>query len=388
MKRKICVATGTRAEFGLLRGLLQKMHKHKDVDLQLVVTGMHLCSDFGMTVSEIEDSGIPIRERVEMLLASDSPEAVTKSIGLGVIGFADVFSRLRPDLLVLLGDRFEALAAAQAAMVARIPIGHISGGEATEGLVDEAIRHSITKMSHFHFTATEVYRRRVIQLGEDPGRVFNAGSLAVDAIERAKLMSAKSLEESLGFRVDRETILVTHHPVTLGDDRANEEMRELLKVLAARTENRFLFTYPNADPLGRAIIRLIDDFISEHSDRAVAFPSLGQFRYLSAMKLCGVVMGNSSSGIVEAPALGVPTVNIGDRQRGRLTASSVVSCGSSAREIADGLEMALSTDFRARLKDITNPYGAGGAEDTILGKLVSVPLHNVLMKKFYDWESR
>ena len=325
-KRKICLVTGTRAEFGVLYWLIDAIHHDDELELQLVVTGMHLSPEFGFTVEEIVKSPFPIAKKIEVLLSSDTPVGISKSIGLGVISFAESLSELQPDIVVLLGDRFEILAAATAAMVARIPIGHIHGGETTEGAIDEAIRHSITKMSHLHFTATETYRKRVIQLGEDPDRVFNTGSPGLDNIEKLNLLGRKSFEEAIDFTLGHKSALITFHPVTLENQTASTHFSELLKALEKFTELSLVFTLPNADTDGRVIIRMIHDFVSKQRKKRIAFTSLGQLRYLSALNHVDVVIGNSSSGLSEVPSFKKPTVNIGDRQKGRLKADSVIDC--------------------------------------------------------------
>ena len=384
-KRKICVVTGTRAEYGLLYWLLREIEADEALDLQLAVTGMHLAPEFGMTVEAIEADGFSVDERVEMLLSSDTPVGIAKSIGLGVIGFADAFARLRPDLVVVLGDRFEILAAAQAALVARIPIAHLHGGETTEGAFDEAIRHSITKMAHLHFVAAEPYRRRVIQLGEDPERVFNVGSPGLDHVRRTPRLDRNEVEELLGFGLDAPLFVVTYHPATLSGRPATESLDELFCALLRFPEARFVFTKSNADTGGRAINRAIDAFVRAHPDHARAFAAMGLPRYLSTLALADVVVGNSSSGLTEAPAVGVPTVNVGDRQKGRLRAASVIDCGESETEIAEAIETALSPAFRERIEGQELPYGVGEASPAVCHALRDVELGGALLQKhFYD----
>ena len=384
-KRKVCVVTGTRAEYGLLYWLLREIEADDALDLQFAVTGMHLAPEFGMTIGTIEADGFEVDERVEMLLSSDTPVGIAKSIGLGVIGFADAFARLRPDIVVLLGDRFEILAAAQAALVARIPIAHLHGGETTEGAFDEAIRHSITKMAHLHFVAAEPYRRRVIQLGEDPERVFNVGAPGLDHVRRTPRMDRDEVEAFLGLSLDAPTFVITYHPATLSGRPATEALDELFGALLRFPDARLVFTKSNADTGGRAINQAIDAFVQAHPDRARAFAAMGLPRYLSTLARADVVVGNSSSGLTEAPAVGVPTVNVGDRQKGRLRAASVIDCGESEAEIAAAIETALSSAFRDGIGGQALPYGVGDASAAISRVLREVLLGaDLLQKHFHD----
>lgn len=384
MSRKVCIVTGTRAEYGLLRGVMGEVARTPGLTLQSVVTGMHLSPEFGMTVREIEADGVAIDDRVELLLSSDTAVGVGKAMGLGLIGFSDTFARLRPDIVVLLGDRFEIFAAAAAALVAGLPIAHIHGGETTEGAFDEAIRHSITKMSHLHFVAAEPYRDRVIQLGEDPDRVFLVGGLGVDAIKRLTLMDRASLEESLGFAFLPRNLLITFHPVTLDDGDADAEIQALFDALDAMGPDvGLIFTLPNADTGGRALGRLIERY-ADARPNAVAYPSLGQLRYLSCMTVVDAIVGNSSSALAEAPSFGIPSVNIGDRQAGRLKAASVIDCAPQRDAIQAALTRALSPSLRADLAAVVNPYGDGGATEAIVRVLQEHPLEGVLKKRFRD----
>lgn len=380
--------TGTRAEFGLLRPLMAALAADPAMELQVVATGMHLSPEFGLTWRSIEEAGFRIDRKVEMLLSADSPAAIAKSIGLGVIGFADAFDTLRPDLLVVLGDRFEVLAAAQAAMVARIPIAHIHGGEITEGLIDEAIRHSVTKMSHFHFTAAEPYRRRVIQLGEDPARVFNFGAIGIDSIRSLALMGREELARDLAFPLDGGYFLVTYHPVTLSRLGPEAAMEAIFRALDAFPSRKVIFTKPNSDTDGRAISSLIDAWAAERPGRVLARTSLGQLRYLSAARHADAVIGNSSSGLIEVPEFRRPTVNIGDRQRGRLKAASVIDCGEDGAAIAAAIGKALSPEFAAVLASFTSPYHGEGVSAKIASELRKADLAGVLMKRFHDLEAR
>lgn len=352
--------------------------------LQLLVTGMHLSPEFGMTVGEIEGDGIPIAERVEILLSSDSAVGVSKAMGLALIGFADSFARLRPDIVVVLGDRFEVFAAAAAALVAGIPIAHIHGGESTEGAIDEAFRHSITKMAHLHFVAAEPYRNRVIQLGEAPERVFVVGGLGIDAIRSLPLLDRAELAESLDFDLGDRFLLVTFHPPTASPGEAGRQMHALLDALATLDPAiRLVFTMPNADTGGREIAAHVARFAATR-ENVRAYKSLGQLRYLSAMRLSAGVIGNSSSGLIEAPTFRVGTVNIGDRQTGRLKAGSVIDCAPQRTAIEAALDELFSPLFQAALAGVKNPYGDGGAADRIVEVLQEHPLDVLHKKRFHD----
>lgn len=383
--RKICVVTGTRAEYGLLYWLMRGIRAEPDLTLQVAVTGMHLSPEFGLTYRVIEDDSFLIDEKVEILLSSDTPQGVAKSIGLGVIGFADAFQRLSPDLLVLLGDRFEILAAAQAALVARIPIAHLCGGDTTEGAFDEAIRHSLTKMSHLHFVTNEAARRRVLQLGEDPARVFDVGSPGLDHLHRLEWLSRDELSRQLGYEFREQNLLVTFHPATLDDLPPGEQVRELLSALAALPERvGIVFTKPNADTGSRAIGQMIDAFAAARPG-AVAHTSLGQLRYLSLVREVDAVVGNSSSGLCEVPSFGKPTVDIGDRQKGRLAASSVLRCACRAADILAAIEQAFTLDCSGAM----NPYGDGETSSRILRILKEWPdPKSLLQKHFHDLQGR
>ena len=384
MSRRVCIVTGTRAEYGLLRGVVEGVAEAPDLILQTVVTGTHLSPEFGMTVGEIEADGVVIDDRVEMLLSSDTAVGVGKAMGLGLIGFSDVFARLKPDVVVVLGDRFEIFAAAAAAMVAGVPLAHIHGGETTEGAFDESIRHSITKMSHLHFVAAAPYRDRVIQLGEDPDRVFLVGGLGVDAIKRLTLMDRSALEADPGVRFRSRNLLITFHPVTLDDDDADAQVQALFDALDSMgPDTGLIFTLPNADTGGRALARRIEDYAAARPN-AVAYPSLGQLRYLSCMAQVDAVVGNSSSALLEAPSFGIPTVNIGDRQAGRLKAASVIDCAPQRDAIEAALARAHSPEFRKQTATAANPYGEGGASEAIVRVLQEHPLRGLLKKRFRD----
>ncbi|MEQ1794857.1 MAG: UDP-N-acetylglucosamine 2-epimerase [Nitrospira sp.] len=385
MTRKICVITGTRAEYGLLRWVMQGIKGEPSLTLQVIATGMHLSPEFGLTYREIEQDGFRIDRKVDMLMSSDTPVGIAKSMGLGLIGFADALDELQPDLLVVLGDRFEIFAAVSAALVARIPVAHLHGGEVTEGAYDEAFRHSMTKMSHLHFVAAEEYRKRVIQLGESPERVFLVGGLGVDAISRLELMDRSALEAALDFRFASKNLLVTFHPSTLESAAATDQMSELLTALADLHDTNLIFTLPNADTGGRALRHMVEDFVGKHPN-ARAYASLGPLRYLSCIAQVDGVVGNSSSGLLEAPALRKGTVNIGDRQRGRLQASSVINCQPNRTAIKAALQRLYSDDFQSSLKTIRNPYGQRGASDRIIEIIKTCDVSGLAQKRFHDLE--
>ena len=382
MNRRICVITGSRAEYGLLRNVLRGLAAAPDVELLVIATGMHLSPEFGSTWHEIEADGFAIDARVETLLSTDTPTGVTKAMGLGLIGFGDALTRLRPDLIVVLGDRFEIFSAAAAALIAGIPIAHLHGGETTEGAYDEALRHSITKMSQLHFVAAEPYRRRVLQLGEDPASVFLVGGLGVDAIESIDLLDRDAVEASLGFKLGVRNLLITFHPVTLEDD-TEAQMLELLGALEARTDTQLIFTMPNADNGGRKVAAIVDAFVAKQAN-AHSFTSLGQQRYLSCLSLVDGVVGNSSSGLAEAPYFKIGTVNIGDRQRGRLRAASVIDCAPRRADILIAIDKLYDPVFRATLADLENPYGTAGASAAIVRTLRDYPLDALVKKRFFD----
>lgn len=386
--KKVCVVTGTRAEYGLLKPIIEKIYKSNDLELQLVVTGMHLSDEFGLTYHEIEEDGYPIHMKIDMHLDADTPVGITKSMGIALSGFADCFEADRPDIVVILGDRYEIFMAASAAMIARIPIAHIHGGEKTEGAVDEAIRHSVTKMSHLHFAATQMYRNRIIQLGENPSTVYNVGALGVENIRSVKMLNRKALEESLDFEFTDRTIMVTYHPVTLETMTAGKQFQNLLDVVDRHKELSVIFTKANSDTDGRIINRMIDEFTAGNSARCKAYTSLGQVRYLSTLQFCTAVMGNSSSGIIEVPSFHIPTINIGDRQKGRVCAESVVNCGNGVEEIEDALQKALSSEFRNSIADVINPYEKAETSSAIIKILQDALDKGIDLKKtFYDLTS-
>lgn len=377
--RKICVITGSRAEYGLLSGLMKAIKEDESLELQVIATNMHLSPEFGLTYREIERDGFFINKRVEMLLSSDTANATTKSVGLATIGFADAYEDLKPDMIVVLGDRYEILAAVSAALFYKIPVAHLHGGEITEGAYDDCIRHAITKMSHLHFTSTEEYRQRVIQLGEDPKRVFNVGAPGIENIKNVPLMDKKELESTLdGFTFNDKTILITYHPVTLENSTAEEQINNLLSALDEYSDIKIIFTLPNSDTGGCIILRLINEYVSKHPEKAIAYPSLGLKRYLSALQFVKAVVGNSSSGIIEVPSFGIPTLNVGNRQKGRIAADSVINCGTSKKDIQEGLDKVLSLGHI----EIHNPYEGKNTTANILHVLKTYPLEGLIQKTF------
>lgn len=382
--RKICFVTGSRAEYGLLSGLMKAVQTDAELQLQIVATNMHLSPEFGLTYREIVNDGFTIDKKVEMLLSSDTAVGTTKSVGVGMIGFADAFEELRPDLIVILGDRYEMIAVVSAALFQKIPIAHLHGGEITEGAYDDCIRHAISKMSHLHFTSTEAYRHRVIQLGEQPERVFNVGAIGVENIKSVPLLSKAELEQSLDFKIGDKCIIVTYHPVTLEDNSAEEQSEALLQALDSLEDFKIIFTYPNSDTNGRVIIEKIKEYVANHPKKAKAWPSLGLRRYLSALHYATAAVGNSSSGIIEVPSFHIPTLNIGDRQKGRLAADSVCHCEATSQAIHQGLHTILSPEFIQKAKLTHNPYEGNNTTKDILNIIKAYPLDNIIEKHFYD----
>lgn len=382
LKKKVAVFTGTRAEYGLLYWLLKDIQNDEELDLQLLVSGMHLSPEYGETYQQIEKDGFKIDEKIEILLSSDSAVGTAKSMGLGVLGFTDALARLHPDVLVILGDRFEALAAAQTAMILRIPILHLHGGEITEGAYDDAIRHAITKLSYLHGTSTLEYQQRVIQLGEAPERVRNVGAIGLDHLQRATFMSQDELSASLNFNLNKPYFLVTYHPVTLGKEKPKESFQSLLDALDDYPEHQVILTYPNADDGGRQIIPMLEKYARENENRVLAIPSLGQVRYLSAVKYASAVIGNSSSGIIEVPAFSVPTVNIGARQKGRLAAKSVLNCEPTKIGICEAITSALAQSYKQIGETIINPYGQGDTSGQVIDMIKSTKFEPC--KVFHD----
>lgn len=383
--RKICFITGTRAEYGLLSRLMKMVQDDTDTQLQIIATNMHLSPKFGNTYQEIERDGFTIDKKIPILEeGKDDANATVKSMSKALAGFADAYDELKPDMVVVLGDRYEILAAATAALIERIPIAHIHGGEITEGAYDDAIRHSITKMSHLHFTSCEEYRHRVIQLGEQPNHVFNVGSIGVENIKMLPLMSKDEIEKEIGFAIDDHTILVTYHPVTLGKRTAKEDIDDFIAALEEKKDLRIIFTMPNSDTGGQTIVEAINTFVTKNPLRAKAFKSLGVIRYLSLMQQCIAVVGNSSSGLIEVPSFGIPTLNIGSRQKGRISANSVCNCETDKASVLAGLDKILSPEFRQLAANAVNPYDKEGTASAIFRIISSYPLNGIIHKKFYD----
>ena len=380
--RKICVVTGSRAEYGLLYWLMKEIQADSELQLQIIATGMHLSPEFGLTYRTIEEDGFEIYAKVEMLLSSDTPVGIAKSIGLGVIGFAEALDRLKPDVMVVLGDRYEIIAAVQAALVARIPVAHIHGGETTEGAFDESIRHAITKMSHLHFVAAEPYRKRVIQLGEHPDTVFNVGAVGIENLKRLQLLDRAQLEESIDFELGNTCFLVTYHPATLGTVEPVAAMQALLDALDHFPYAKIIFTKPNSDTDGRILGQMIDEYAHNNKGRVAVFTSMGQVRYLSTLQFVDAVIGNSSSGIIEAPACNTPTVNIGKRQAGRLKADSVVDCQETKESIVAAINTVLAQSFIDGIKQNVSLYGYGESASNIKEHLKQSKLSDT--KIFYD----
>jgi len=385
MKKKICVLTATRAEYGLLKPVIEKLQQEEFFDVSVVVTGMHLSPEFGLTYKEIEEDGLKIDKKIEILLSSDTPAAISKSMGLAMFSFADYFAELQPDGLVVLGDRYETLAVCCVAMNERIPIFHLYGGETTEGMVDESVRHCITKMSYLHFTATERYRERIIQLGENPDRIFNVGATGVENILKRNLLLKSELGKSLNYSLSEDYAVVTFHPVTLENACAKIQIKELLKALDKFSNLQFMITKANADANGRIINECLEQY-GQLNKNVVVVDSLGTQRYLSAVKYAKMVIGNSSSGIVEAPSFGVPTVNVGDRQRGRIQANSVINCEPGSQDIIKAINTALSDGFFNLAKQTKNPYEGLNTSARIVKHIKDFVINDKidLKKKFYD----
>ena len=383
--KKIVFVTSTRAEYGLLKPLMSAFMADLYYDTRIAVTGMHLSPEFGMTVKEIEADKIPIDRRIEIVISSDTPVAISKCMGLAMISFAEYFDYCKPDALIILGDRYEILSVCCAAMNARIPIFHLYGGEATEGLIDEAVRHSITKISYLHFTSTEIYRKRVIQMGESPDRVFNVGAMGIENALNVKTMTKNELSENIGFDLGEKYAIGTFHPVTLDNFTAEKQIRELLAALDNHKEIKFLFTKANADTDGRIINKLIEEYVKVH-DNAFLVDSLGMKRYLSALKYAEFVIGNSSSGLVEVPSFHIPTINIGDRQRGRIFGDTVINCEPDKNSIENAIKKALNQEFREKIRNSKNPYGDGRTSEKIMKIVKNFFMNNKIdiKKKFYD----
>ena len=377
---KICVATGTRAEYGLLKPLIDKIKENSSYTLQILITGAHLSPEFGLTVTQVLADGYDTVEKVEMLLSSDTATGIVKSMGLGMIGYADALERLKPDLLVILGDRYEMLAVASSALIFKIPIAHLHGGEITEGAYDDSIRHAITKMSSIHFASTEEHKNRIIQLGENPNVVYNVGAIGLDNIHSLNLLTKQEIETAFDFKFQRYNFLITFHPETLSNHSASDQFRELLTALDQQKESLLIFTKANADTDGRVINTMIGQYVQENPDKAVAFSSMGIINYLSTMNHCTAVVGNSSSGIIEAPSFSKPTINIGNRQKGRMQATSVLNVNVNEPAILAALEKVK----QRKNEDITNPYGTGNTAIKILAALAKINVNSLLPKPFFN----
>lgn len=381
---KICFVTGTRAEYGLLKPLIDKALSEKGWTVQLLVTGAHLSPEFGLTYKQIEEDGLHIDQKVDMQLSSDTAQGIVKSMGIGMIGYADAFQSLQPDLIVILGDRYEMLAVASAALIFKIPIAHLHGGEVTEGAFDDAIRHAITKLSHLHFTSTEEYRKRVIQLGEQPDRVWNVGAIGIDNLSALKLLSKEELQKTLNIKFNTYNYLVSFHPVTLEANTAAKQFQELLEAIDQQKDSFFIFTKANADTGGKIINEMIDEYVARHTDTSVAYVSMGQLKYLSAMQYVDAVVGNSSSGIIEAPSLKKATINIGDRQKGRTQAASVLNGLPLKEDILKQFDALKQDKFKAILSNLDNPYGQGGTSEKIMNALKQIDYSTLITKSFFD----
>jgi len=382
--RKICVITTNRAEYGLLYWLMKGIQSDPGFQLQVVVTGAHLSPEFGSTIDRIREDGFKVDRSFDLELFGDKVLDITHSLALAIEGFAASFQTLKPDLIVILGDRFEILGAASAALIANIPVAHLHGGELSEGAIDDAIRHAVTKLSHLHFAAAEPYRNRIIQLGEQPDRVFMVGGLGIDNINKINLLAKPELEKAIGQTFNQHNLLVTYHPETLDSGKAGEQIAELLAALDKLEDTHLIFTMPNADTGHRIIVQKVQSFVQSRESRCMLIPSMGQVNYLSTMKLVDAVVGNSSSGIIEAPSFGIGTVNIGKRQDGRIRAASVIDCDTSEESITKAFAKLYSPQFQQLLKKVENPYGTGGAAEKILEVLQRTNFNDLIIKRFYD----
>ena len=380
--RKICVFTGTRSDYGLLKPLLTAINEDKNLKLQLVVSGTHLSPEFGLTYREIEEDGFQVSEKIEMILSSDTSTGVAKSTGIGIIGFSDTINRFKPDISIVLGDRFEEFAFVYTSFINKVPVVHISGGEITEGALDDSLRHAMTKLSHIHLVATEEYKKRVIQMGEEPWRVHNVGEIGLIGMKK-DLMTKEEFEKSINFKLNKKNILVTYHPETLNVDKIKNDFKEILSALSKLTETNIIFTKSNADEGGRIINQMIDEFVKSR-DNCIAFTSLGRKRYLSGLQFIDIVLGNSSSGLVEVPSFKKTTINIGNRQKGRVKAKSVIDVKPDKNEILKAIDLTYSTSFQNMLKNVQNPYEKEDTLPYILNLLKTVDLEKLIIKKFYD----
>ena len=384
-KRKICIVSGSRAEYGLLYWLIKAVKDDQDLELQLVATGMHLSSEFGLTYKVIEKD-FNIDKKIDMYLSSDTSVGISKSMGIAQTSFSEAYNELKPDVIVVLGDRYEIFSAVSAAMIGKIPIAHIHGGEITEGSWDDCIRHCISKMAHLHFTATEEYKNRVIQLGEEPSRVFNTGGMGIENIKRLQLLSKNEFEKSINFKLNKKNILITFHPVTLENNTSEKQFQELLNAIHELDDTNIIFTKTNSDLNGKIINRMIDRYTSKYPNKSIAFISLGQLRYLSALQYVDAVVGNSSSGLLEAPSFKIGTINIGERQKGRIRAESVIDCVPDKKDIQKSFEKLYSKNFQELLKNVNNLYDNGLSSKKIVRVLKNFKLKNILKKNFYNIE--
>ena len=383
INRKICIVTGSRAEYGLLYWLLKEINNSKELDLQLIVTGMHLSAYFGNTYKEIKKD-FKIDKKINISLSSDTSIGISNSMGIALTKFTSTYKKLKPEIIVVLGDRYEILSAATAAMISQIPIAHIHGGEKTEGSWDECIRHCITKMSHLHFVATEQYKKRVIQLGESPKKIYHVGGMGIENIKKITLLNKSEFEEAIGFKLNKKNILVTFHPVTLENNTSKEQFQQLLHTIDELEDTNIIFTKTNSDINGKVINKMIDQYTNLNSQKAISFKSLGQSRYLSALKHVDAIVGNSSSGLIEAPSFKIGTINIGDRQRGRIKSESVIDCLPKKKDIKISFEKLYSINFQKILKTTKNPYDNGSPSKKIVTILKNVNLQSILKKRFYD----
>ena len=384
-KRKICIVSGSRAEYGLLYWLIKAVKDDQDLELQLVATGMHLSSEFGLTYKVIEKD-FNIDKKIDIHLTSDTSVGISKSMGIAQTSFSAAYNELKPDIIVVLGDRYEIFSAASTAMIAKIPIAHIHGGEITEGSWDDCIRHCISKMAHLHFTATEEYKNRVIQLGEEPSRVFNTGGMGIENIKRLQLLSKNEFEKSINFKLNKKNILITFHPVTLENNTSEKQFQELLNAIHELDDTNIIFTKTNSDLNGKIINRMIDRYTSKYPNKSIAFISLGQLRYLSALQYVDAVVGNSSSGLLEAPSFKIGTINIGERQKGRIRTESVIDCAIDKKDIQKSFEKLYSKNFQKLLKNVNNLYDNGLSSKKIVRVLKNFKLQNILKKNFYNIE--
>jgi UDP-hydrolysing UDP-N-acetyl-D-glucosamine 2-epimerase len=384
MMRKLCVVTGSRSDYGLLSGIIGKINNSKEFELQIIASAMHLTEEYGYTYKEIESDGFNINSKVEMDITGSSTDKIAKSIAKGISGFTDALLSLKPDLVIILGDRFEALAAAQTAMIMKIPIAHIHGGEVTEGAVDESIRHSITKMSNLHFVSTESFKNRLIAMGEQPNRIFISGAPGIDNIKNMINISKEDLEKKLNFKFGKLNFLITFHPVTLSLTKDEQEISELLEGLDYFDEAKIIITFPNADSNSDHIISKLKKYASKNAHRILLVESLGYKRYLQTLKYIDCVIGNSSSGIIEVPSFKIPTINIGDRQKGRPQAKSVINCVNNKEAIIESVKSALSDDFKNQIKSIENIYGKGNSSKIIISTLSKLNFNDYIRKPFYE----